>query len=103
MFGVCPIAMKIPPPGTSRDSPVFRFLTTAPVTPLPAPPRIFSITLSSSHAIFGLALARACIALLARSSARRCTIVTFVANLVRKRASSIAVSPPPTTNTSLPL
>ena len=39
----------------------------------------------------------------ARNSSRRCTIVTFVANLVRKFASSIAVSPPPTTMTSLPL
>jgi hypothetical protein len=33
----------------------------------------------------------------ARSSSRRCTIVTVVANLVRKMASSIAESPPPTT------
>ena len=80
-----------------------RFLTIAPVTPLPGPPRTFSITLSSSHATFGLAFARVCMALLARSSARRWTIVTFEANLLRKDASSMAVSPPPTTRTSLPL
>ena len=35
--------------------------------------------------------------LLARSSSRRWTIVTERANLVRKVASSIAESPPPTT------
>ena len=39
----------------------------------------------------------------ARSSSRRCTTVTLVANLVRKVASSMAVSPPPTTSTSLSL
>ena len=33
----------------------------------------------------------------ARSSSRRCTSVTLVANFVRKIASSIAESPPPTT------
>ena len=38
----------------------------------------------------------------ARSSSRRWTTVTLVANLVRKIASSIAVSPPPTTTISLP-
>ena len=36
----------------------------------------------------------------ARNSSRRCTIVTLVANFVRKVASSIAVSPPPTTRSS---
>ena len=38
----------------------------------------------------------------ARNSSRRWTSVTFEANFVRKFASSIAVSPPPTTATSLP-
>ena len=37
----------------------------------------------------------------ARSSLRRWTTVTLEANLVRKVASSMAVSPPPTTTTSL--
>ena len=37
----------------------------------------------------------------ARSSSRRWTTVTLVANLVRKTASSMAVSPPPTTTSSL--
>jgi hypothetical protein len=32
----------------------------------------------------------------ARNSSRRCTTVTFSANLARKIASSIAESPPPT-------
>jgi hypothetical protein len=39
----------------------------------------------------------------ARSASRRCTTFTFDANLVRKVASSIAVSPPPTTRTSFSL
>jgi len=103
VFGTWPIAMKIPPQGTCFTSPVFTFFTIAPVTPFPGPPRTFSITLSSSQATFGLAFAWVCMALLARSSARRCTTVTFEANLLRKDASSMAVSPPPTTRTSLPL
>ncbi len=37
----------------------------------------------------------------ARNSSRRCTRVTFVANLARNVASSIAESPPPTTTTFL--
>ena len=39
----------------------------------------------------------------ARSWSRRCTMVTLLANLVRKVASSMAVSPPPTTMSSLSL
>ncbi len=39
----------------------------------------------------------------ARNSSRRWTMVTLVANRVRKFASSIAVSPPPTTISSRPL
>ena len=39
----------------------------------------------------------------ARNSSRRWTSVTFVAKRVRKFASSIAVSPPPTTTSSLSL
>ena len=38
----------------------------------------------------------------ARSSPRRWITVTFVAKRVRKSASSIAVSPPPTTAIALP-
>ena len=39
----------------------------------------------------------------ARNSSRRCTSVTLLAKRVRKVASSIAVSPPPTTISSLSL
>ncbi len=38
----------------------------------------------------------------ARSSSRRWITVTFVAKRVRKSASSMAVSPPPTTAIALP-
>ena len=37
----------------------------------------------------------------ARKSLRRCTMLTLPANLARKVASSMAVSPPPTTIVSL--
>ena len=39
-------------------------------------------------------------AIMTRNSSRRCTIVTLEAKRVRKIASSIAESPPPTTTTS---
>ena len=63
-------------------------------------PRHSSTTYPSSQAIFGLARARSIITFEARSSSRRCTIVTLEANFVRKLASSIAESPPPTTTIS---
>ena len=50
-----------------------------------------------SNSILGLANARSCMIFDARNSSRRCTSVTLVANFVRKIASSIAESPPPTT------
>ena len=55
-------------------------------------PRVFQ-----RNSIFGLANGRSCMILEARSSSRRCTIVTVSANLVRNVASSRAESPPPTT------
>ncbi len=54
-------------------------------------------TLFSAHLIFGFASARSTMIRLARRASRRCTTVTDFANRVRKVASSIAVSPPPTT------
>ncbi len=68
-----------------------------------ASPWISSMTEFQTKPIFGLSNARCCMIFDARSSARRWTIVTLLANLVRKFASSIAVSPPPTTSTSLSL
>ena len=56
--------------------------------------------MSQTNRIFSLENARSCMIRLARSESRRCTIVTERANRVRKVASSIAVSPPPTTTRS---
>ena len=56
-----------------------------------------------TNSIFSFFFARSCMIFDARSSSRRWSTFTLVANLVRKIASSIAVSPPPTTPTSLPL
>ena len=54
-----------------------------------------------TKSMFSFALARSVMIGEARNSSRRCTRVTFVANLARKVASSIAESPPPTTTTFL--
>src|ERR1700722_2648880 len=52
--------------------------------------------------IFSLARARSSMIFVARNSLRRWSKVTVLANLVRKVASSMAVSPPPTTTMSFP-
>ena len=49
------------------------------------------------NSILGLAKARSCMILEARSSSRRWITVTLEPKRVRKRASSMAESPPPTT------
>ena len=54
------------------------------------------------NSIFSLAKARSCMIFEARSVSRRWMSVTLLANLVRKRASSRAESPPPTTAISWP-
>ena len=60
-------------------------------------PTISVTTVFQRISILGLAKARSCMILLARSWSRRTIIVTLVANLVRNMASSTAESPPPTT------
>ena len=55
-----------------------------------------------ANVILGLVIARWDMILEARSSSRRCTMVTELANLVKKVASSTAESPPPTTAMSWP-
>ena len=55
-----------------------------------------------SNAIFGFANALSCMIFDARSVSRRWMTVTCDANRVRKIASSIAESPPPTTAIGLP-
>ncbi len=63
---------------------------------------ISSTPLSQTTSIFSLANRRSCMIFDARSSSRRCTRVTLVANRVRNVASSTAESPPPTTTSSWP-
>jgi len=58
--------------------------------------RVFHRSVQTKE-IFGFFSARSCMIFDARSLSRRWTTVTLLANLVRKVASSIAVSPPPTT------
>ena len=62
-----------------------------------------STVLLQIHAILGFARARSCMIIEARRVSRRWSTVTRLANFVRKIASSIAESPPPTTSSSWPL
>ena len=77
------------------SSPVLVLRSSNPVT-LPSP-RTSATSLSQRKLIFGLAKARSCMILEARSWSRRCTTVTDLANRVRNVASSMAESPPPIT------
>ena len=73
--------------------------------PVTSPFAVSTISSTSefhSNEIFGLANALSCMIFDARSVSRRWTTVTCDANRVRKIASSIAESPPPTTAIGLP-
>ena len=104
LFGLCPMATKIPLQASSRVLPSRGSRSRTPVTPgLGNSPRISSITALVTNSILGLRRARSSMAAEARKPSRRCTMVTLVARLVRYVASSMAVSPPPTTIRSMPL
>jgi hypothetical protein len=64
---------------------------------LPSSSWISATSLFQAKEIFGSAKARFCTVLEARRVSRRWTMVTDLAKRERKVASSIAVSPPPTT------
>src|SRR5690625_1366561 len=84
-----------------RELRVLACLHVANTTPSTSSPPSTSTTCEfQTNSIFSLAKARSCIILDARSSSLRCTTYTLEANRVRKSASSIAVSPPPTMTTS---
>src|SRR6202521_733825 len=71
-------------------------------TPPFATSEISSTTTGVTSRILSLARARSTMIFDARNSGRRCNTFTRLANLERKFASSIAVSPPPTTAISFP-
>ena len=93
--GSCPIATNMPVTSSVDSSPVFVSRSRKPVTD-PSPSTSVTVALVR-HAIFGSFLARSIMIFEARKSSRRCTTVTERAKRVRKVASSIAESPPPTT------
>src|SRR5215207_6072284 len=95
------MAAKKPSSSISRSSPVVTFLTRMPSTP--SSPRMSWTTLSVRKVILGLLRARSSMILEARNWSRRWIRMTSEANLERNVASSIAVSPPPTTATFLSL
>ena len=81
-------------------SPVSTLRSRTPVSLPSSTPSTSSTTYGVRNSIFSWARARSTMIGDARKSSRRWTIVTLVANFVRKIASSIAESPPPTTTTS---
>ena len=92
-----PMAMKTPSTTSSLTASVSRLRTTARVTtPLSTSPTSTS-SVFHSKVILGLANALSCMIFDARSRSRRWRTVTCEANFVRKMASSMAESPPPTT------
>ena len=99
VFGVWPIATKYPSVSMSVASSVTMFLIVTPVTS--SSPRTSSTTVFQRTSIFSWSRTRRAMMADARNSSRRWMIVTFEANFVRNRASSIAESPPPTTTSSL--
>ena len=96
------MAMKTPSTASSRLAPVSLFRTTAPVTTPSSTSFTSTSSVFHSKAILGLANALSCMIFDARSRSRRWSTVTCEANLVRKIASSMAESPPPTTAMGLP-
>src|SRR5438477_436808 len=98
--GSCPMATNTPVTSTVDSSPDRRLRSRSPLAR--SSPRTSTTSESQAKRIFGLANARSCMILLARSVSRRCTSVTDVAKRVRNVASSTAESPPPTTAMSWP-
>ena len=98
VFGSWPIATKTPSAGTSRVSSV-SVLRRRSASTLTSPTTSSTTTRARSRSS-GSARARLTMICEARNSSRRWTRCTFVANCVRKSASSKAESPPPTTTTS---
>ena len=95
MRGTWPIATKMPVAACSRVSPVRVSVRVTPVT-LPSP--WIAVTAEfQAKLILGLSLARWAMIREARSSPLRTTTVTDFPKRVRKVASSMAESPPPTT------
>ena len=101
MFGACPMATKRPVTGRVDSSAVATFLMRTPSTD--RSPRTSDTWASHMKSMRGLRKARSCMIFEARSSLRRWMTVTLSPNLVRKVASSMAESPPPTTAMCCPL
>ena len=103
VFGTCPMAMKIPSQSSLCTWSVCVFLNITVSTPFSCDPIISSTVELYLNDIFRLDIALSTMIFDARNSSRRWTTTTSDANFVRKVASSIAESPPPTTKTFLSL
>src|SRR4028119_1774323 len=95
------MAAKKPSTGRVFSSPVLAFLRRTPSTVVS--PRISSTVVLVRKVIFSFFLALSSMILDALNSSRRWMRKTSSANLASTLASSIAVSPPPTTATFFPL
>eukprot|EP00600_Ochromonadales_sp_CCMP1393_P009456 CAMPEP_0174972278 /NCGR_PEP_ID=MMETSP0004_2-20121128/10532_1 /TAXON_ID=420556 /ORGANISM="Ochromonas sp., Strain CCMP1393" /LENGTH=133 /DNA_ID=CAMNT_0016222467 /DNA_START=264 /DNA_END=662 /DNA_ORIENTATION=+ len=101
VLGLCPMAMKAPLQANWCLVPDTVSIYCSP-DKTPFEPSHRSIRALQRNSILGFFCALSSIILDARKESLRCTIVTFLANRVRKLASSIAESPPPTTTTDSP-
>jgi hypothetical protein len=99
VFGWWPMATKMPSIACSLTCPLRVSRSLTPVTAGLSVPRISTTSAFQMKRILGFLRARSCMIFDARSASRRCTTTTSLAKRVRNIASSIAVSPPPTTMT----
>ncbi len=102
MFGWCPMPMNRPSVSAELSALVLRWRSFTPTTCPTSTPSTSATSMFQRNETLGCAMARSCMIFDARSSSLRCTMVTCDANLVRNSASSMAVSPPPTTITRFP-
>jgi hypothetical protein len=100
VFGWWPIATKTASRARSRFESSRTSRSRTPVTY--SSPSTSSTIECQATSIFSFASSRSCMIFEARRSPRRWTRVTLVAKRDRKSASSMAVSPPPTTAIGLP-
>ena len=81
VLGLCPMATKNPVAGITCSSPETLFLTFTPSTA--SSPRTSTVSVLYRTSMFSRLFTRCCIALEARMTSRRTSIVTLVHNLAR--------------------
>ncbi len=101
-LGMWPMPRNIAETGRTYSSPETRFLRRRPLTSFSSTPSTSSTVVLETNLMLGWAMARSSMIFEARNRSVRLMSVILVAKRVRKRASSMAESPPPMTAISLP-